>query len=372
MADWSHPQLADNYVAVLLTHLSGRDIDAITLQKGSPSNLPDGAMAYDRSTDLFKEWDGTGLAFVNKILSVAGGGTGGNSQSTARTNLGLGSMSTQNSNSVAITGGSISGVTLDASVLTTGIVALARGGTGATLSLGANGTILQSNGSSIVFGVNGSQLLNLNASQLTSGSLAAARINGLAFDGSGITNLNASNLASGVIPAPVIDHLLFNGSGITDLNANNLTVGTVPLARLPTGLGGIFGIAQSVTSTQIVLGSSYTALGLSVTAIPASTSHRVMIFATLNGFLSPGNTQIGVGLFRNGSLLFDFARVGNADSAAGANTYDGVSLAYIDAPGTTSAVTYDIRAYYYAGSFGGYFQLSGHGQSSMIIIDMSF
>lgn len=343
MADWSHPQLGDNYVAVLLTHLSGRDIDAITLQKASPSNLPDGAMAYDRSTDLFKEWDGTGLAFVNKILSVAGGGTGGNTQSGARAGLGLGTMSTQNSGSVTITGGSVSGITLDASVLTSGIVALARGGTGASLSLGASGSFLQSNGSTLVFGNDGTTLTNLNANSLFAGSVPGARLNSVAFDGSGITNINASNLASG----------------------------TVPLARLPTGLGGIAGIAQATTTTQVTIGSGYTALGLSTVAVPATTSHRVMVLATLNGFLSPGNTTIGVGLFRNGSLLFDFARVGNADAAAGANTYDGVSLCYLDSPATTSAVTYDIRAYYYAGSFGGFFQLSGHGVSTMIIFDFS-
>jgi nitrogenase molybdenum-iron protein alpha/beta subunit len=38
------------------------------------------------------------------------------SVSTARTNLGLGTMATQNANNVAITGGTIDGVTLDGGV----------------------------------------------------------------------------------------------------------------------------------------------------------------------------------------------------------------------------------------------------------------
>ena len=46
----------------------------------------------------------------NSVWSILQGGTGASNATGARANLGLGSMAVQNSNSVAITGGTITGV----------------------------------------------------------------------------------------------------------------------------------------------------------------------------------------------------------------------------------------------------------------------
>jgi len=62
-------------------------------------------------------------ANVTGIVAVANGGTGASTDTTARTNLGLGSIATQSAASVAITGGSITGIT---------DLAVADGGTGAS------------------------------------------------------------------------------------------------------------------------------------------------------------------------------------------------------------------------------------------------
>jgi hypothetical protein len=65
-------------------------------------------------------------------LAIADGGTGASSASAARTNLGLGTISTQASTSVSITGGSVTGIT---------DLAIADGGTGASTAADARANL---------------------------------------------------------------------------------------------------------------------------------------------------------------------------------------------------------------------------------------
>lgn len=209
-ADWNTPTSATGYLTVL-TNLNDKDVDAITLQKTAPSNLPVGAIAWDRGALKFKEWNGA--AFVDMVIDIAGGGTGAATAAGARTNLGLGTMAVQDASAVVITGGIIVGVNMSAGSITSGTLALARGGTGASLALGASGTILQSNGAAVVFGTDGSGLINLNASNLSSGAIPSARIT--AVDGSAIT--------TGAIPS----------ARITAVDGTAITTGTINANRLP-------------------------------------------------------------------------------------------------------------------------------------------
>jgi hypothetical protein len=79
------------------------------------------------------------------VLTILQGGTGANSAAGARQNLGLGTMAVENSNSVAITGGSITGTTVSGTIVPTG--GITRTITTAKLTtLGTNGSMTFTNG----------------------------------------------------------------------------------------------------------------------------------------------------------------------------------------------------------------------------------
>ena len=127
-ADFSLPLTSTLYTTYLAT-LKERDVDALTLCVSDPSNIPTGAIKYNRASNKFQEY--SGAAWGDKTLAIAGGGTGGATAAAARTALGLGSMAVQAANAVAITGGDIgTSVNIDASRLASGLAPYARLGTG--------------------------------------------------------------------------------------------------------------------------------------------------------------------------------------------------------------------------------------------------
>jgi hypothetical protein len=104
----------------------------------------------------------TGTTTLTTKLPVAQGGTGAATAADARTNLGLGTISTQASNNVTITGGSITGIT---------DLAVADGGTGSS-TLTANAVLL-GNGTSALQTVSPSTSGNILTSNGTTWTSAA-------------------------------------------------------------------------------------------------------------------------------------------------------------------------------------------------------
>lgn len=101
MADWNRPVIDDLKIDVL-DLLKARDFDSVTLAE-TPTNPPVGYVRWNTTAKTLQKWNGTG--WDNLVISLAGGGTG-----STGTSGNFGTMAYQNSNNVAISGGTIQGL----------------------------------------------------------------------------------------------------------------------------------------------------------------------------------------------------------------------------------------------------------------------
>lgn len=105
-------------------------------------------------------WTGTTIALAN-------GGTGSTTASGARTNLGLGTIATQNSNNVTITGGTVSVSSVSATTVTGGSVLINEGSSASTVKAGGTSNVNTTSVGNVGAGEDDLMTFSLPASSLS-------------------------------------------------------------------------------------------------------------------------------------------------------------------------------------------------------------
>ena len=164
------------------------------------------AGAFDTDMVAIVQYDGTDFALINTaLLPVTMGGTGSTTASGARTNLGLGTIATQNASSVDIDGGAIDGTTIGASSAAAGTFTSVTAG---NITASGNQILLAG-------GASGSNQIVMSTDV---GSASRSRIR---YSGNQLFAIRDDTAG--------VDRLTIGTSGVFDFSATP-TVATVPVA----------------------------------------------------------------------------------------------------------------------------------------------
>lgn len=271
--DFNKPALTDTYANfrdLLLENIKG----CATLFKDAPANQPDGTIKWNRGSSRFEEWNQTGSTWDTLLVSLSGGGTGASTASGARSNLGLGSLSTLNT----VNNGNWSGTPLS----------IGNGGTAATSAADARSNL----------GLGTLAVLNsINNSNWSGTALALANGGTGATDASGArTNIGLGSIAT----QPASSVTITGGSitGISDLAVADGGTGASSASGARSNLSAAASGANSdITSLTGIASATWTptitvnAGGISSVVI--NEAHYMRVGNFIHFFLSASYTLSG-------------------------------------------------------------------------------
>jgi hypothetical protein len=243
-----------------------------------------GSMGYQDSDAV--AITGGSITGITPLL-ISDGGTGADNSDQARINLGIGSISTQNANDVNIAGGTISNVTIIGSVITAAgePTPINSGGTGSATAEGARSNL----------GLGSMALQASTAVAITGGSITGITPLSVEDGGTGAGNLGQArfNLGLGSMSTQNADGVGITGGtiiGLTSLGASGVNItggsitGIIPLSVADGGTGGSTAATARAGIGAAAAVTSINTTGGIVGGGDLSTSRTLSIAANSNGF----------------------------------------------------------------------------------------
>ena len=142
---------------------------------------------------------------------------------------------------------------------------------------------------------------------------------------------------------------------LSKIDAANFLTGTIPstnvanaslnaVTALPAGVGGkVLQVVSTSTTSSVVTGStSYVGINLSLNITPSSTSSKIFVIYTgTNETNGSTGQRLAIQMLRDSTEIADSDGIGNINPANGAVT--AASISKLDAPSTTSQITYQMK-----------------------------
>ena len=186
----------------------------------------------------------------------------------------------------------------------------------------------------------------------------------------GITTSQASaitaNTAKTGITSGQASAITANTAKVTNsTSASDLASGTLPSARLPAG--SVLQVVQGLyTNNFSTTSTSYVDTGLSASITPSSTSSKILVMVSQQGFKAGSSDTYYYNILRGSTQIGETRVQIQTTSQSSAGNY----LHRLDSPSTTSSITYKTQVHSDSGNII-YFQWSTEGSAAITLMEIA-
>ena len=157
------------------------------------------------------------------------------------------------------------------------------------------------------------------------------------INGSGtVTGLSVGGLPDGTVDAGTLAT-----DSVTSAKILDATIASGDLASGVAGAGKVLQVVQAVRNTNFSSSAtSYIDTGLSGTITPSSTSSKILVLVSQQGFHAGGAADVSLNIVRDTTQIAEIYYQHKPTNQA----YMANQIQYLDSPSTTSSITYKTQA----------------------------